>query len=53
MQDPESFNKRRVNAYCLASSRYWDWRMSEDDKKKRDRKIVEVKIGLFISCDQI
>ena len=48
----KSLNKRRVNVYCLAPSRYWDWWSSEDEKK-RERKIVEVSIGFSVFDDQI
>ena len=27
--------------------RYWDWCMSEDEKKKRNRKIVDINIAFF------
>ena len=33
-------------------SRYWDWCMSEDEKK-RDRKTVGINMGFFVSDDQI
>ena len=33
-------------------SRYWDWGMSEDEKK-RNRKIMGINIGLSVSCDRI
>ena len=36
-QGPESRNKRRINAHCLASIRRWDWCMSEDEKKEPEK----------------
>ena len=33
-------------------SRYWDWFMSEDERK-RDRKIMGINMGLFVSLKLI
>ena len=33
-------------------SRWWDWCVPED-KKKKDRKIVGINMGFFVSVDQI
>ena len=51
MQDPKSLNKRRVNAYCLASIKVVGLVYTRR-QEKRDRKAMGINIG-FLSCDRV
>ena len=37
MKGSEIKNKRRTFTYCLTSSRYWDWYMSENEKNETEK----------------
>ena len=52
MQGQESTNRKRVNAYCLASIKVVGL-VCPQRREKRDRKIVGINMDLFVSGDRI
>ena len=51
-QVSKSKNKRRVNAHCLASTKMMGLVFSWG-REKRDRKMVDINTGFFVSVDRI
>ena len=43
--------KKELMPITWHPSRYWDWCMSEDEK--RDKTIMDINMDFFISCDRI
>ena len=51
-EGPESTNEKRVNAYCFTHIRMVEL-VHDRRREKRDRKIIGINIGVFLSGDRI